>query len=404
MKPGVAARATARSIVTRILRSGAYSNVVVRSEIRDLPPDDARLAQRLAYDTIRNLLRIDRTIAAASTRPLAKIQDHVLDTLRVGVNEVLFARTTDHAAVDSTVEVVRSIQPGATGFCNAILRAVVRNGEPPLPDNDQGAALRLGQPSWIYELMLDAWGRGEAEDFLAASQMDAARTVRLRIGEPPEVAGAITGIRGAYALPPGVGIPDNMAVQDGASIAVGLALDPQPEERIADLAAAPGGKALHLADLMKGHGLVIASDRHPRRVATAARRVQESPIRWCVGDGRRTPYRSDSFDRVLVDAPCSGLGTLRRRPEIRFRVNQEDLVTLSALQTQMVTEALRVVKPGGIVVYSVCTVTPQETVNVVEGLKTEPVETLPGRPWGSGWLMAPHLTGTDGMFIARIRG
>ncbi len=134
MKPGVPARAAARRAVSRVLRSGAYSNLVVRSETRDLPVRDAHLAQRLAYETLRNLLRVDRTIQSVSTRPLNKIQDDVLDTLRVGVNEVLFARSKDHAAVDSTVEVVRSIQPGATGFCNAILRAVVRNGEPPLPD------------------------------------------------------------------------------------------------------------------------------------------------------------------------------------------------------------------------------------------------------------------------------
>jgi 16S rRNA (cytosine967-C5)-methyltransferase len=390
--------------VTRVLRSGAYSNLVVRSETQELPQDDVRLAQRLAYDTIRNLLRVDRTIAAASNRPLAKIEDHVLDTLRVGVNEVLFARTTNHAAVDCTVEVARSIQPGATGFCNAILRAVVRDGEPPLPDGDQGAALRLGQPFWIFELLVDAWGRGEAEDFLAASQMDAPRTVRLRTGEAPDAATPVAGISGAYVLPPSEAVLDNMAIQDGASIAVSLALGPQPGERILELAAAPGGKVLHIADVLDGRGVVIASDRHPRRVNSAARRLQERPVRWCVADGRRAPYRSESFDRVLVDAPCSGFGTLRRRPEVRFRAKEGDLTRLSALQAEMLAEALRVVKPGGHVVYSVCTVTLQETIDVVEGLQTEPITSLPGRPWGGGWLLAPHLTGTDGMFITRIRG
>jgi len=404
LKPGIAARTAARLIVTRVLRSGAYSNLVVRSVIRDLPPADARLAQRLAYDTIRNLLRIDRTIASVSTRPLHKIQDHVLDTLRVGVNEVLFARTADHAAVDSTVEVARAIQPGATGFCNAILRAVVTGGEPPLPEGDQGTALRWGQPLWIYELLGEAWDWGEAEAFLAASQMDAPRTARLRAGQAPETARPVAGISGAYVLDSSEAVPDNMQVQDGASIAVSLALDPHPADRILDLAAAPAGKALHIADVMDNHGVVIASDRHLRRVAAAARRMQDGPVRWCVADGRQTPYRSDSFDRVLVDAPCSGWGTLRRRPEVRFRTELTDLTNLSGLQAQMVNEALRVVKPGGLVVYSVCTVTPQETICVIEGLQTEPITGLPGRPWGGGWLLAPHLTGTDGMFITRIRG
>lgn len=403
MKPGVAARAAARTIVSRVLHSGAYSNRVVRTETRDLPIRDAALAQRLAYDTVRNLLRVDRTIEAVSSRPLAKIQDAVLDTLRVGVNEVLFARTTDHAAVDSTVEVMRSIQPAAAGFCNAILRTVVREGEPPLPDGAEGAALRLGQPSWIWELMVEAWGLAEAEVFLAASQMDAARTVRLRRGEPPEDAQALTGIPGAYILAPTADVVDSMTVQDGASIAVGLALDPQPGEHILDLAAAPGGKTLQIADRLDGRGLVVACDRHLRRVGSAADRLQGSMVRWCVADARRAPYRSATFDRVLLDAPCSGLGTLRRRPEIRHRVKASDLTDLSELQARMLGEALRLVRPGGLVVYSVCTVTPQETIAVVQGLSTEPVVGLPGRPWAGGWLLAPHLTGTDGMFITRIR-
>ncbi len=404
MKPGVPARAAARRAVSRVLRSGAYSNLVVRSETRDLPVRDAHLAQRLAYDTLRNLLRVDRTIQSVSTRPLKKIQDDVLDTLRVGVNEVLFARSKDHAAVDSTVEVVRSIQPGATGFCNAILRAVARDGEPPLPDGDAGAALRVGQPEWIWDLLVDAWGRTETEEFLEASQSDAARTIRLRSGEPPDGLAPVAGIPDAYVLPPVETVLDTMAVQDGASVAVGLALDPQPGDRILDMAAAPGGKALHAADRLDGRGVVVASDRHRRRVQSAVRRLEGSPVRWCVADALMTPYRSDSFDRVLVDAPCSGLGTMRRRPEVRFRVGASDLADLAVVQAYMVAEARRVVKPGGLIVYSVCTVTPQETIGIIEGLPTEAVVGLPGRPWGGGWLLAPHLTGTDGMFITRIRG
>jgi 16S rRNA (cytosine967-C5)-methyltransferase len=320
------------------------------------------------------------------------------------VNEVLFARTTDHAAVDSTVEVVRSIQPRATGFCNAILRAVVRQGEPPLADDDTGVALRLGQPSWIWESLAGDWGAAEAKEFLAASQADAPRTGRLRGGEPPGDAVPVPGIAGAYVLSSTAAVPDNIEIQDGASIAVGLALEPQPGERILDLAAAPGGKTLQIADRLEGQGLVVGSDHHPRRVASAARRLRVSPVHWCVADGRQTPYPPGSFDRVLLDAPCSGLGTLRRRPEVRFRVSPADLDNLSLLQSLMLEEALRIVRPGGTVVYSVCTVTPQETTKVIEDLQTEPIAGLPGRPWGGGWLLGPHLTGTDGMFITRIRG
>ena len=177
MKPGVPARAAARKAVSRVLRSGAYSNLVVHGETRELPPRDAHLAQRLAYDTLRNLLRVDRTIQSASTRPLGKIQDDVLDTLRVGVNEVLFARSKDHAVVDSTVEVVRLIRPGAAGFCNAIMRAVVRDGEPPLPSTSSGPTVtRARRYAWV-----SPGGSG------TSSSMPGAAVRRKHFWKPPSV-------------------------------------------------------------------------------------------------------------------------------------------------------------------------------------------------------------------------
>ncbi len=404
MKPGVAPRAAARRIVTRVLRSGAYSNLVARTETGDLIGGDAGLARRLAYDTLRNLLRIDRTISAVSTRAIESIDVEVLDVLRVGVNELLFAGTADHAAVDSAVEVARSINRGAAGFTNAVLRAVIRQGEPDLPEGEEGSALQSGQPRWIYRLMVNAWGREEADSFFAVSQSEASRTARLRFGVPPEGAVPVAGIADAYELPADSYVPENMTVQDGSSIAVGLALDPQAGERILDMAAAPGGKSLHIADQLNGQGVVIASDVHLRRVNSAASRWTDSSVRWCAADGRRTPYRSQSFDRVLVDAPCSGLGTLRRRPEVRYRLDQGSLTAMASRQRQMLAEAQRVVRPGGVIIYSVCTVTPEETVDITDGLPTEPLDGLPGRPWSGGWLLGPHLTGTDGMFITRIKG
>jgi 16S rRNA (cytosine967-C5)-methyltransferase len=226
----------------------------------------------------------------------------------------------------------------------------------------------------------------------------------LRTGEPPADAVPVPDISGAFVLSNTSAVPDNISIQDGASVAVGLALDPQPGDRILDLAAAPGGKTLHIADRLGSVGLVVASDQNPRRVAGARRRLAGSPVRWCVADGRRVPFPAACFDRVLLDAPCSGIGTLRRRPEIRFRVSAARIDQLSLLQAEMLEEAMRVVKPGGTVVYSVCTVTPQETLNVIDQLPTEPIAGLPGRAWGSGWLLGPHLTGTDGMFITKIRG
>jgi 16S rRNA (cytosine967-C5)-methyltransferase len=166
--------------------------------------------------------------------------------------------------------------------------------------------------------------------------------------------------------------------------------------RVLDVAAAPGGKTLHLLDQTGGRG-VVALDRHTRRVEDGARRVPQA--HWVVGDGTKPPFRGRSFDRVLLDAPCSGLGTLRRRPEVRLRVDADQVQALSALQREMLEAAMGLVVPGGRLVYSVCTVTPEETVEVTRDFDLQPPD-VPGVVWGNGRLLAPHLTSTDGMFIA----
>lgn len=404
MKPGVAAREAACRIVSRVLRSGAYSNVVVRSETAGLERRAAQLSQRLAYDTLRHLLRIDRTIAAYSSRAIDEIDPDIHDALRVGVTEILFEATADHAAVDTVVDVVRARLPHAAGFANAVLRQVARSGEPSLPGGPEGEALRFGQPLWLYQNVVAAWGEEEAAAFFAASQQEADRSVRLRHGEAPSGAVAVPGIAGSFVHPPPGPVDANTVVQDPASVAVGNAVGAQPGERVLDMAAAPGGKTLHLFDQMGARGLLVAADHHHRRARQARRRLDRlgAVARWCVADGRRVPFRAAEFDRVLLDAPCTGLGTLRRRPEVRYRVTPGSVSTLAGLQRQMLEEALRVVRPGGVVVYSVCTITSEETTEVIDGLGAEAPADLPGRRWGEGLLLAPHLTGTDGMYITRI--
>ena len=191
---------------------------------------------------------------------------------------------------------------------------------------------------------------------------------------------------------------------DPASTAVGLAVRPRPGERVLDMAAAPGGKALHMWDLASGGAEIVALDRHRRRLRSARSRLAgtgASPF-WVNGDGRQTPFGDGVFDAVLVDAPCTGLGTLRRRPEIAMRLAPEAPGRLADQQKAMLAEAWRVTRAGGRIVYSVCTVLAEETVDVASDYPGAAPPGLPGRNWGNGLLLAPHLTGTDGMFISLI--
>ena len=396
MKPGVRARAIAAELVGRVDRDGAWSNVVSRE--LDVPPEDASLVRHLLYGTLRNRNRIDRAIGDLSSRPIGTIDPAVLDVLRIAFHEVLFGRAPDHAIADVAVESARAAGfTSASGFVNALVRNLQRGGEPNEP---QGIGAALGIPPWLVADLEAAWGQGPAWEFFQASHQDAPLGVRMRTrGAVPPTNGADTGVPDVYHIPDGPA-PSGAIVQDPASAAVVVALDTGPGHRIVDIGASPGGKTLAIWD--RGPESLIAVDVHKRRVGAGQRRTEALGFEgsWVRADGRRLPFAPGRFDRVLLDAPCTGLGTLRRRPEIRFKVTVGERDRLAALQKQLLDGALAMVKPGGRLVYSVCTVTPAETTDVVAGLGGRAPEGLPGVALGEGWLMAPHLTGTDGMFIS----
>ena len=395
MKPGVEARSVAAGLVGRVVRGGAWSNLVVR-EI-DLPPDDARLVRHLVYGTIRNLPRLDRAIRDLSSRPLAAIHSDVLDVLRVAFHEVLFGRAAAHAVPDTAVESARRLGHGrATGFVNVLVRNLQRGGEPN-PPTDPADALSL--PGWVMDDLTRTWGRDQALAFAEAAHEDAPVSFRMRPGDPPPLGAVATAIPGAFVHPQGR-VPEKALVQDAASVAVVEALDAGPGHRVLEVGAAPGGKTLAIWD--RSPASLVAVDIHPRRIRQAARRLERAGGHgwWIRADGARLPFRSGEFDRVLVDAPCTGLGTLRRRPEMRLRVSIGDRDRLALLQRRMLREAVDAVRPGGRVVYSVCTLTRAETLEVAENMGGRPPDDLPGLRLDHGLLMGPHLTGTDGMFIS----
>ncbi len=381
------ARALAANVIGRVLRSGAYSNVLVDQVDSALEVSERARLKALVFGSLRHIETIDHLINTASDRD--DLDDDVLDRLRVTTFELAYGDVPDAIAVSAGVDLVRAANPKAAGFANAVLRNIAR-AEPP----DEPPRLKL--PEWLTSSLSEHWPHEEVEGFARASAIEPERIARVRRAP---VAG-FAGIIGAIALEPGP-LPSGAVIQDAASIAVGNTVDGNLGMTVADLAAAPGGKTLHLLDQVGVHGTVMALDKHRRRVITAAHRVPGA--HWVIGDTTRPPLRPNAFDRVLLDAPCSGLGTLRRRPEIRLRVDHAGVEALAGLQRGMLEAAIELVRPGGRLVYSVCTVTPEETVGVVERFDMRPADG-PGKVWGKGRLLAPHLTGTDGMFISVFEG
>lgn len=385
-------RIAASRAVGRVIREGGWSNVVSRTEAAKTDADVGAV-QGIVLAVLRHLPAVDRALEKAASRPVGEIDPAVLDLLRVAVGEILGERTPVPLVVDGTVHAVREVRPRAAGFANAVLRQVSSDRPSPTTIDD------IGIPDYVDEALRHVLDPAAVDAFWRASQEPALVGLRSRVPVPG--ASEVDGIKSAWLWADGKP-PEGIPIQDPASVAVGEAVDAQPGQLVLDVAAAPGGKTAHLVEQVGSDGRVIATDRSRRRVRDAIRRVPDAS--WLVADGTALPFTESTFDRVLVDAPCSGLGTLRRRPEIRYRVTPDEIARLAMIQRQMLTEALRVIRPGGQVVYSVCTVMPQETIDVVSGLGGRPPEGLAGMPFGEGWLMAPHLGPTDGMFICIFAG
>ncbi|CAN5127646.1 transcription antitermination factor NusB [soil metagenome] len=393
MKPGVASRLAAARVVGRVAREGAWTRPAIAAESENLQPDDLAMMEGLAFGAVRRLASLDRGIARNSNRALDAIDAQVLDQLRVGVFELWHGRSRPAAVVDSAVEAMRAQRSDAGGFVNAVLRRVARENAP--DDRESNLAL----PGWLLETLDDVWGAEETDAFALASLQAAPVAVRARPGRALPPGKPVPGIDGAFEVPPGR--TGGHPLADPSSVAVVASLDVRPGMRVADLAAAPGGKTMDIADRLATEGVVVAVDQHRRRAFKAARRVPNA--HWVIADGARLPLPQGVFDRVLVDAPCTGLGTLRRRPELRHRVTPAEIERLASLQKRILLAGLELLARGGRLVYSVCTVTPAETVDQLAGLHPisgPPLPGLPGRMFGDGWLLAPHLSDTDGMFIA----
>jgi 16S rRNA (cytosine967-C5)-methyltransferase len=365
------ARSVALDALVHIESEGAYANLALPAVLSrgDLSDRDRAFVTELVYGTLRMRRAcdwlIDRFIARPPELPVRM-------ALRLGAYQLAFMGTPPHAAVNATVAIAPS---HARGFVNAILRKVAA-APVEFPDD----ATRLSYPDWIVDRLTSDLGAGDAT--AALEQMNRAPRVRMRAD--------------GY-------------IQDEASEWLADLVGAEKAMRVADVCAAPGGKATQMAAT---GAFVVASDLRQTRVRTMADNVSalEATVTVVAADARRPPYRDASFDRVLVDAPCTGLGVLRRRPDARWRAQPPDVARLAVLQRGLVDAAARLVAPGGVLVYGVCTLTEAETLGIDEHLAaTRPdLEALdaPGAPWrghGRGALLLPQDADTDGMFVLRLR-
>jgi 16S rRNA (cytosine967-C5)-methyltransferase len=427
-------REVAYSVIRRTFEDGSYADRALLAEADGLEPRDRALAMRLVYGVVQRKATLDHVIGALADRPANEIDAPLLAALRLGVLQLLFLDgIPDHAAVTESVELAKRDAPRAAGFVNAVLRRTTRDGRALLDamgeDTARDAALKHSHPDWIAELWFEQLGPEAARALLAADNEPAEVALRVNtlvaevddvaeaLGadatpEPPEAI-VLPGAFDAHAHPlhaDGAFMP-----QSRASATVARIVDPRPGERILDLCAAPGGKSTHLAALMGNEGEVVAVERKAARAMAleeTAARMRAGAVRVVIGDAKSPP--AETFDRVLVDPPCSGLGTLRSRPDLRWRITPGDVTALAREQRAILDAGARATRPGGVLVYSTCTISPEENERLIDRFLVDNPEFAaddlhddtglwehPSVPMHLQSL--PHRDGTDGFFIARLR-
>ena len=395
------ARQTAYEVVLAVFEDDAYADRVLRSAAEGLDARDRALAQRLAYGTVQRVRTLDYAIEELGRRPLRKLDPPVRAALRLGAYQLAYAAgIPSHAAVNESVELVRRARlERAVSFTNAVMRrldAGIRQLIGSLPEGP----LKHSYPDWVAEVWTRDLGPEQALELMRAQNEPSETVVRLVTGEPP---GEPTDVPGAYR----VDRVDEQALREGriwpqsrGSQLAGLIVGAREGERTLDLCAAPGGKATQLA------GEVVAVEIHEaraRELQENVRRLGADNVTVVNADALALPSELTGFDRVLVDAPCSGLGVLAGRPDLRWRAQP-----LPDLQRDLLGVAAERVRPGGTIVYSVCTINAEENEAIVDasGLRPEPLGDEwppfqhPHRP--EFLLTLPHVHGTSGFFIARL--
>ncbi len=440
------ARRAAFDVLRAVSERDAYANLALPALLADrgIHGRDAAFATELTYGACRTRGLLDTIIAAAAGRPTDQIDPVLLDLLRLGAYQLLRTNVAQHAAVATTVEQAGvEFDSHRAGFVNAVLRKIAGRDEQswlaelapdPTVDPVGHAALMHAHPRWIAQAFADALGAdaGELDTALAADDARPAVHLAARPGvlTAAELAAAVDGEVGRYSPyavylsggDPGLlqALRDGTAlVQDEGSQLVARALTLAPcvgpdSGRWLDLCAGPGGKTALLAAIAVQQGAsVTAVEPNPRRADMVEENTRGLPVEVLRADGREPPLEAGTFDRVLVDAPCTGLGALRRRPEARWRRTPGDVAPLAKLQRELLASAIRLARPGGVVLYATCSPHLAETVGVIsDAQRRQPVTALDTREFfapatdlgpGPHVQLWPHRHGTDAMFAAALR-
>lgn len=436
----MSARRTALEVLRRCRTNQAWADAALGPALRrnGLTGADAALCSRIVYGVLQNQALLDFYLSAWCAQKPEHLQPPLQDILRIGLYQILFLdKIPTSAAVNESVELAKvSGRAAAAGLVNAVLRRAAREREslPPIPDKDpvRYLSIRYSHPRWLVKRLTALLGQAETEAFLAADNAPAPLTVQVNpLKTTVKDLADTLGAQGVTARPhPWVsgclelsGTGDLTAlepfrrgeflVQDAAAALVARAAGVKPGDRVLDVCAAPGGKSFSAAFAMEDQGSILSCDLHDnklKRVREGAERLGLRCVETAAADGRTfRPEWEEAFDVVLVDAPCSGLGIIRKKPDARYKT-AESLFALPVIQDAILRNAARYVRPGGTLVYSTCTILPEENQQVTEAFLAEtpefarapfalpePVGAVPGEI-----TLWPHRHDTDGFYICRM--
>ena len=435
-------RDAAIDVLLRVFDKGDFLDQAVDKKLSkvDFAPRGKRFFTHLVYGTVRHAVLCDHVLKTIVKQPLASLPRPIITIMRMGIFQSLFSsQVTFPAMVHTSVELAhKKGHAGTAKLVNACLRRAPKSLDEitlPSPEEDLPAylACRYSMPRWLVDRWIGEFGADGARGLCEVSNEETEGSIRcntllcsmdelikrldnleFKVEKRTIVPEELTLTSGGQLSSTPVFREGLFFQQDPASMLPSHLLQPEPGDRVLDMCAAPGGKATHLAQLSNNQAMIVASDlayRRLRRLRENTVRLETSSVQVMCGDAKRPPFKPGSFSKVLVDAPCSGLGTLRRHPDLKLRLQPTESVKLAVVQRALLQSAVELCENQGVLVYSVCTFTPEETIEVRDDILARGnVRLEDGPEWMSPWRIGqgqyrtlPSVDGVDGCFLMRLR-